>query len=123
MNTWSSSLILPAASSAETTYAVMTFVIEAGSTRWSALASASTWPVAKSASTQLFAASDGGGGVGTLSAPGPGFGAEAGVGRLLGAAFSDAAVVCCAGAAFALESVVCVCAAADFFLCTGWVAA
>src|SRR5688572_29299187 len=64
MCTGSSSLILPAASSDETTYEVMTLVMLAGATRVSASWEASTWPVRWSISTQLFAVSVGGGGTG-----------------------------------------------------------
>src|SRR5687767_6935390 len=64
MCTGSSSLILPAASSDETTYDVMTLVMLAGATRVSPSCEASTWPVRWSISTQLFAVSVGGGGTG-----------------------------------------------------------
>jgi hypothetical protein len=123
MNTWSSSLTLPAASSAETTYAVMTLVIDAGSTRSSAALSARICPVAKSMSTQLFALKAGGGGVGTLSAPGCG---AFGVGRLgfAGVAAADALAAGGADCASWPCGVSCCCAAAGLRLaCACWVAA
>src|SRR5690348_8342194 len=80
MCTLSSMWILPALSSAATTYSVMILVSEAGARRASMLLDARIWPLAKSISTHACAFGCGAGGIGVCGIVGTGLGGVDGFG-------------------------------------------